>query len=77
MKKLSLTKMKTNQRGKVVEILGGSRFQNKLLSMGIYEGKEILKVGHFALNGPVAVKLGRGILALGHGMAGKIILEVE
>lgn len=77
MKRLSLIQMKANQKGRVVEIAGGMGLQNRLMSMGIYKGKEITKFSHFVLRGPITVKIGRSVLALGHGMAGKIILEVE
>ena len=68
--------MKQNQKGKVVEISSGSRLENKLMSLGIYKGREITKLGHIALKGAVAIKVGRSVLALGHGMAGKIIVEI-
>lgn len=77
MRKLSLAQMKGHQKGKVSEISGGAGLQNKFMSMGIYRGKEITKLSHFALRGPVAIKVGRTVLALGHGMSAKIILEVE
>ena len=77
MKKLSLTQMKANQKGRVVEILGGLGLQNRLISMQIYPGREIIKLSHFVLRGPVAVKVGRTVLALGFGMASKIMVEVE
>lgn len=69
--------MKTKRKAKVIEIAGGAALENKLMSMGIYPGREITKLSHFALRGPVAIKVGRAVLALGHGMAGKIILETE
>jgi len=69
--------MKANQKGTVVEITAGISLQHRLMSMGIYTGKEITKLSHFALRGPVPVKVGRGVLALGHGMANKIIVEVS
>ncbi|MBI4706608.1 MAG: FeoA domain-containing protein [Candidatus Omnitrophica bacterium] len=77
MKKTVLVKMKENQKGRVLEITGGYSIQNKFMSMGIYPGREITKLSHFALKGPVTIKTGRSVLALGHGMAAKIILEVE
>lgn len=76
MKRLSLIQMKANQKGKVIEITGGGGLQNRLISMGIYEGKEITKLSHFALRGPVAIKVGRSVIALGHGMANKVIVEL-
>lgn len=77
MKRLSLIQMEVNQKGKVVEISGGRGLQNRLMSMGIYQGKEIIKLSHFVLRGPVAIKVGRTVLALGYGMASKVIAEVE
>ena len=77
MRKLSLVQTKPNHRGKVVEISGGAGLANKLMTMGIYKGKEIAKLSHIGLRGPVVIKSGRSILALGHGVASKIILETE
>ena len=72
-----MIQMKEKRKGKIVEVSGGARLQNKFMSMGIYPGREIIKLSHFALRGPVAIKVGRSVLALGHGMASKITLEVE
>jgi len=77
MKIVSLLKIKENHKGKVVEILGGTSLNNKLMSMGLYIGKEITKLSHIGLRGPVVIKVGRSILALGHGMAAKIMVEIE
>jgi ferrous iron transport protein A len=77
MKKLFLTQMRENHKGKVLEISAGRGLQNKLSSMGIYPGREITKLSQFALRGPVAIKTGGSILALGYGVASKIIVEIE
>ena len=77
MKKISLAQVKTDQKSKVIEILGGLNLQNKLMHMGVYKGKEITKISHIGLRGPVVIKIGRSILALGHGIALKIMVEVE
>lgn len=69
--------MKEGRKGKVIEITAGSALRNRLMGMGIHEGREITKLSHFALRGPIAICVGRSVLALGHGMAGKIMLEVE
>lgn len=69
--------MRARQKGKVAEILGGLGAQNKFISLGIYKGREISKLSHFALRGPVMIKVGRTVLALGHSMAGKITVELE
>ena len=77
MKKISLLHLKPTHKGKVSEILGGMGLQNRLMSMGLYAGKEVTKLSHIGLRGPIVVKVGRSILALGHGVATKIIIEVE
>lgn len=77
MKKISLVQMKENRKGKVIEILGGTNLQERLMNMGVYKGKEIAKLSHIGLRGPVVIKTGRSILALGHGVAAKVILEQE
>jgi len=69
--------MKTGQKARVLEILGGPGLENRLMSMGIYPGREITKFSHFALRGPVTIKIGRSVVAIGHGMARKIIVEAE
>lgn len=69
--------MKAGQRGKIIEIAGGRGLENRLMSMGIYQGREITKLSHFALRGPVAIKVGRSVFALGHGMATKVMVESQ
>jgi len=77
MKKISLAQIRGNRKGKVIEILGGINLQSKLMNMGVYKGKEVTKLSHIGLQGPVVIKVGRSILALGHGIAAKVILEQE
>ena len=75
MKKVTLVQMKEKQKGVILEIPAGAALQNKLMSMGIYKGREISKISHIGLKGPVVIKAGRSILALGHSVAAKVIVE--
>jgi len=77
MKRITLAGMKANHKGKIVEILGGVNLQNKLMHMGVHIGKEVTKLSHIGLRGPVVIKVGRTILALGHSIALKVTLEVQ
>ena len=77
MKKISLIHLKPNCKGKIAEISGGTNLQARLMQMGMYKGREITKFSHLGLRGPVVVKTGRSILALGHGVAAKVMIEVE
>lgn len=75
MKEVSLVRLKVGHKAKVLDISGGKGLENKLMSMGVYKNKEISKLSHIGLKGPVVIKVGRTILALGHGIAEKIIVE--
>jgi Fe2+ transport system protein FeoA len=69
MRKLSLAQLRENQKAKVLEISGGRGLQHRMMSMGIYPGREITKMSHFALRGPVTVRVGGSVLVLGYGVA--------
>jgi Fe2+ transport system protein FeoA len=77
MKKTTLIHLKKDQKAKILEISGGPALKHRMMSMGIYPGREITKLGHIALRGPVTIKVGRAHLALGHSMAAKIHIETE
>ena len=77
MKKIALTELRANHKGRIVEISGGALLRQRLMNMGIYKGKDITKLSHIGLRGPVVIKAGRTIAALGHGMAVKILIETE
>lgn len=77
MKKISLLQLKDDKRVKIIECLGGQSLQDRLLSLGIYPGRDIVKLSHIALKGPVTIKVGRSVIALGHMMAAKIMVEGE
>jgi len=75
MKKISLIQLRPSHKGRVVEITGGANLQAKLMHMGVYPAKEVTKMSHIGLRGPVVIRAGRTILALGHGVAAKVIVE--
>ncbi len=75
MHSIALSSTKVGKRSRVVELRGGEAFVTKMMSLGIYPGRELTKLSAFALRGPVTVKVGRSVLALGHGVAAKIIVE--
>ncbi len=76
-KKISLTQMHGKQKGVICDISAGAALQNKFMSMGIYKGREVTKISHIGLKGPVAIKVGRSVLVLGHSVANKIVIEVQ
>ncbi len=69
--------MYPGQSGRVKQIDGGIGMVNRLNSLGIRPGKKITKVSSMLMRGPVTVQLGSTRLAIGFGMANKIIVELE
>lgn len=72
-----LAKLKPGQKGTVKEILGGESVIKRLAAMGIRPGKHIIKVSAMLMGGPVVVSIDRRQLALGNGMANKVLVEIE
>jgi len=76
-KKITLADMKNGEKGVVKELLGGGNFARRLRAMGIREGIVVQKQGGMILKGPITVQVGGTQLGIGHGMAIKIVIEVE
>ena len=72
---VSLAKLETNQSGKVIEFTAGPRLVHRLEEMGIRAGKKVTKISGMPLRGPVVIQVGGTRIALGHGMAMKVIVE--
>ena len=68
--------MQAGQSGKVVEIQGGYGMVNRLSALGIRPGKRITKISAMLLRGPVTIEVDRAQVAVGFGMASRIIVEV-
>jgi ferrous iron transport protein A len=76
-KQVSLRQMYSGQSGRVKQIDGGMGMVSRLNSLGIRPGKKITKVSSMLMRGPVTVQLDSTRLAIGFGMANKIIVELE
>ena len=74
---ITLTRMQTGQSGRVVEIQGGLGVVDRLNALGIIPGKRITKISSMLARGPVAIQVDRAQLAIGYGMANKIIVELD
>jgi ferrous iron transport protein A len=74
---ITLTRMQTGQSGRVVEIQGGFGVIDRLNALGIIPGKRITKISSMLARGPVAIQVDRAQLAIGYGMANKIIVELD
>lgn len=59
---------------RVIKINGGNSVKSKLYHLGIYEGTEIEKKISYK-KGPIIIKVLNSDIAIGRGMAEKIIVE--
>ena len=76
-KLVTLRQMHSGKRGKIIEVQGGHGLANRLNALGIRPGKIITKVSSMFMRGPVTIQLGSTQVAIGFGMANKIIVMVE
>ena len=77
MKEMYLTQLGEKQTAMVKEIEGGHGVAGRLAALGIRPGKHVTKVSSHFWHGPVTVRVGKAQVAIGHGMARKILVEVE
>ena len=76
-KQITLTQMQVEQSGVVVQIQGGHGLVNRLNALGIRPGKRITKVSSMIMRGPVTIQVDRAQVAIGFGMARRIIVELD
>ncbi len=75
-KQITLRHMQAGQSGIVAQIKGGHGLISRLSVLGIRPGKKITKVGSMFMRGPVTVQLDSTQVAIGFGMANKVIVEL-
>lgn len=73
---MSLARMRAGQKGNIVRISGGDSVVRRLEALGIREGREIKKISEQWMRGPVLLQHGNTQLALGFGLASKVLVEV-
>jgi ferrous iron transport protein A len=76
-KQISLAQLRKGQSGRIIQVMGGYGMTRRLSALGIRPGKKLTKVSAMFMRGPITVRVGGGEIALGFGMASRIIVEVE
>ncbi len=74
---MPLTKLHAGQSGKVIEIEGGQNILSRLNGLNIRIGKEITKISSMLMRGPVTVEVGNSRIAIGYGMAKRIMVKPQ
>ncbi|MDD4193026.1 MAG: FeoA family protein [Mangrovibacterium sp.] len=72
---VSVNELPVGAKGTITSLTGGHGFIRKLDVMGIRMGMEIAVVSRQWMKGPVTIRFGNNEVALGYGMAGKILIE--
>lgn len=72
-----MRRMEAGQTGTVIQISGGHGLVRRLEAMGIRPSKKITKVSSTFLRGPVTFKVDHAQIAIGFGIANKILVEVD
>ncbi|MBU1076273.1 MAG: ferrous iron transport protein A [Spirochaetes bacterium] len=72
----SLIELRSKEEGVIRKITGGRGLRERLNALGIREKKKIVMVSGIRMGGPVVIKMDNMDIALGKGMASKVIVEV-
>ena len=75
-KTISLADMQSGSKGRILEIQGGYGILSRLNALGIMQGVEIIKVIAQLIRGPVILRHGNTQVAIGFGMASKILVQL-
>lgn len=77
MRTVSLAEMAVGREGVVREFVGGLALARKMEAMGMRPGARFIKTSGSSLRAPVTLRTGNVQLALGYGMACKVMVEVR
>lgn len=75
--KIPLSRLRRGKTGKIKYLAGGRGFQTKMISLGVRVGKKIKVASSHRFGGPVTVEIDNMRIAIGRGMAEKIIVETQ
>ncbi len=71
----SLGQLRAGESGKIIRIEGGHGIINRLAALDIRPGRNIRKLSSSFIRGPVTIEVNRAQVAIGFGMASRIIVE--
>jgi ferrous iron transport protein A len=74
---LTLAQMSVGQAGTVVGVTGGMGLMRRLDALGIRPGRKVTKISSALFRGPITLRVDSAQVALGFGMAKKIVVEVD
>ena len=72
---MNLSELQEGTTAKIVSIGGGLVARQQLRELGLYPGDAIRLVRHAAFGGPLLVECRGTQIAIGRGIAGKVVVE--
>ena len=75
MARFNLAEIPNGMRAKIVDIAGGIGLQRRLHAMGVRPGRAVTKCSGTFMRGPVVIRMEGTQVALGYGMARKVLVE--
>jgi ferrous iron transport protein A len=72
---MTLDQLRFGERARVVAVQGGRGLRLNLEQMGIHSGDTIVVAGSGAFRGPVLIEVHGSRIALGRGVARKILVD--
>ena len=73
---VSLAEMAPGQTGMVVSLEGGHGMMRRLAAMGLHRGAAVTKTSTQPFRGPIGVQVGNTEVAMGFGLARRVMVEV-
>ena len=74
---MTLTQVETGQTVKILRFKGGITLEHKLRQLGLFPGDQARVLRHAPLGGPILVEVDGRSVALGRGIASKVIVEAD
>jgi ferrous iron transport protein A len=74
---IALTRMNSGQSGIVIQVQGGRNVLSRLDALGIRPGKRITKISSMLMRGPVTIEVDRAQVAIGFGMASRVLVRPD
>ncbi|MBN2332946.1 MAG: ferrous iron transport protein A [Deltaproteobacteria bacterium] len=72
---MTLAELESGKQARVTDFTGGPGMTKKLENLGLLRGRIVKKISNNPFRGPVVVRIDQLELAIGHGMATRIMVE--
>jgi len=75
--RIPLVMLPDGKSGTVVQVAGGRGISGRLEALGVRPGQRITKMSSMFMRGPITVQVGTSQIAIGFGMANKIVVKPD